>query len=237
MTITQLDGPTGRSPSGSNGALAAGSSAEQLNDTKNGDVRKLEEHRRLMLQHQLAGRKWDSVEQVERITRRAASEDRTITATTNTEMIIQKVERARRSSEVAILSRSSQYETAVQRSTSPPSTYHSLTWVYISTFLSLVHRVLLSNLITGNQTVLLYRPDQNDDLVNNSSSLVTTSWRTSTLSCTAHWMHHSLLTITCRGRCTYARNYSLHRRIRFRIRLPCTSSSVRWCTTLTTRLA
>jgi len=127
MTITQIDGPTGRSPSGSNGALAGGSSTEQLNDAKNGDIRKLEEHRRLMLQQQLAGRKWDSVEEVERITQRAASEDRTVTAATNTEMIIHQVERARRSSEVAILSRSSQYETAVQRSTSPPSTYHSLT--------------------------------------------------------------------------------------------------------------
>ena len=127
MTITQLDAPsTGRSPSGSSGALATSSSTEQLNDAKNGDIRKLEDHRRLMLQQQLAGRKWDSVEEVERITRRASSEDRTITSATNNE-VIQQVERTRRSSEVALLSRSSQYETAVQRSMSPPSTYHSLT--------------------------------------------------------------------------------------------------------------
>lgn len=39
-------------------------------------VRKLEDNRRLMLQQQLGGRKWDTVEEVERITRRASSEDR-----------------------------------------------------------------------------------------------------------------------------------------------------------------
>jgi myosin-15 len=39
-------------------------------------VRKLEDNRRLMLQQQLSGRKWDTVEEVERITRRASSEDR-----------------------------------------------------------------------------------------------------------------------------------------------------------------
>lgn len=41
-----------------------------------GGVRKLEDNRRLMLQQQLGGRKWDTVEEVERITRRASSEDR-----------------------------------------------------------------------------------------------------------------------------------------------------------------
>ena len=41
-----------------------------------GGVRKLEDNRRLMLQQQLSGRKWDSVEEVERITRRASCEDR-----------------------------------------------------------------------------------------------------------------------------------------------------------------
>ena len=41
-----------------------------------GGVRKLEDNRRLMLQQQLSGRKWDSVEEVERITRRVSCEDR-----------------------------------------------------------------------------------------------------------------------------------------------------------------
>lgn len=39
-------------------------------------IRKLEDNRRLMLQQQLGGRKWDTVEEIERITRRASSEDR-----------------------------------------------------------------------------------------------------------------------------------------------------------------
>lgn len=44
--------------------------------SETGGVRKLEDNRRLMLQQQLGGRKWDTVEEVERITRRASSEDR-----------------------------------------------------------------------------------------------------------------------------------------------------------------
>ena len=41
-----------------------------------GGVRQLEDNRRLMLQQQLSGWKWDSVKEVERITRRASCEDR-----------------------------------------------------------------------------------------------------------------------------------------------------------------
>lgn len=49
----------------------------ELNDrVETGGVRKLEDNRRLMLQQQLSGRKWDTVEEVERITRRVSCDDR-----------------------------------------------------------------------------------------------------------------------------------------------------------------
>lgn len=50
----------------------------ELNDrAETGGVRKLEDNRRLMLQQQLSGRKWDTVEEVERITRRVSCDERT----------------------------------------------------------------------------------------------------------------------------------------------------------------
>ncbi len=85
-------------------------------ERNSGVVRKLEENRRLMLQQQLAGRKWDSVEEVERITRRAQSEDRSDFNHQNASRpsVSELAERARRNS-----------ETAIRRSSSPPTPFFS----------------------------------------------------------------------------------------------------------------
>ena len=66
VTINHTARPSGAGPGESNGGRGGEGTG----------VRKLEDNRRLMLQQQLGGRKWDTVEEVERITRRASSEDR-----------------------------------------------------------------------------------------------------------------------------------------------------------------
>jgi hypothetical protein len=126
-------------------------SPEPSGRTETGGVRKLEDNRRLMLQQQLSGRKWDSVEEVERITRRASCEERSdlikavhqrppvrdeyyyfvsvsVSFYFKCFIFIQpdQVDRARRSSDMSSSNtRSSQFETA-QRSSSPPTTYYSM---------------------------------------------------------------------------------------------------------------
>lgn len=62
-------------------------------------------------------------------------------------------------------------------------------------------------------------------------------WRIFTLNYTDHWTRHFSLTTKCLGRCTCARNYFRHQRIRYRIHWLFISSSVKWFTTLTTRRA
>lgn len=101
----------------------------ELNDrAETGGVRKLEDNRRLMLQQQLSGRKWDTVEEVERITRRVSCDERTdLIKAVHQRPPADQVDRARRSSDMSSSNtRSSQFETAVQRSSSPPTTYYSM---------------------------------------------------------------------------------------------------------------
>ncbi|XP_046641646.1 unconventional myosin-XV-like isoform X4 [Daphnia pulicaria] len=102
-------------------------SPEPNGRTETGGVRKLEDNRRLMLQQQLSGRKWDSVEEVERITRRASCEERSdLIKAVHQRPPPDQVDRARRSSDMSSSNtRSSQFETA-QRSSSPPTTYYSM---------------------------------------------------------------------------------------------------------------
>lgn len=97
------------------------------------EVKKLEDHRRLMLQQQLGGRKWDSVEEVERITRRAVSEDRVTSGSDLIKAVHQRptpqkqeAEKARRHSEISSTQTRTSFDTPAQRSSSPPTTYYSM---------------------------------------------------------------------------------------------------------------
>ncbi|XP_046655986.1 unconventional myosin-XV-like isoform X2 [Daphnia pulicaria] len=90
-------------------------------------VRKLEDKRSLVFQQELInGRKWDSVEELEHIARRASCGDRRyVIEAVHQIPPADQVDRARRSSDVSSSNkRPSQLEMA-RRSSSPPTTYYS----------------------------------------------------------------------------------------------------------------